>query len=63
MMEDVPNGDPKVFTDRLRKINSYFQYFPVSETRDLKKETRFKVTQHEPWLHNSSCTSFVNPNH
>jgi hypothetical protein len=48
MMEDVPNGDPKVFTDRLRKINSYFQYFPVSETRDLKKETRFKSPSMSP---------------
>jgi hypothetical protein len=35
MMEDVP-VHPKVFTDRL-KIKPYFQYFPVSETRDLKK--------------------------
>jgi hypothetical protein len=25
--------ETKVFTDRLRKINSYFQYFPVSETK------------------------------
>jgi hypothetical protein len=48
MMEDVPMETPRSSLIDLEKINPYFQYFPVSEQRDLKKETRFKSPSMSP---------------